>query len=154
MLTLEQHRFELHGSTYTQIFLNKYILHDLYLVKFMMWNHEYRGPTVKLYLDFRLWEGWARLTPMLFRGQLCNLAKLAQIEMENLNIPITVKRDWISPAIKFHNQIASAAISIKYSMKKLPQLYTTCRDNREEGTFLNSFYETSITLIPKPEKKI
>ena len=32
-LTLEQHRVELHVSTYTLIFFAKYILHDLWLVE-------------------------------------------------------------------------------------------------------------------------
>ena len=49
-LTLEQHRFELCGSTYTQIFSPIYttILHDMKLVESTMWNHKYSSLTMAL----------------------------------------------------------------------------------------------------------
>ena len=54
-LTLEQHRFGLHGSTYMRIFSNKFVL-EYYTVhgwlNWRMWNCGYRGLTVKLYTDF------------------------------------------------------------------------------------------------------
>ena len=41
----------------------------------------------------------------LFKDQLCNLEKPAQLETENLNIPITIKRELSSLRRKFHNHI-------------------------------------------------
>lgn len=57
------------------------------------------------------------------------------------------------PWRKFHIPIVLSVISIKYSINKSFQSYKICPDNRKEGTFPDSFYETSISLIPKLEKE-
>ena len=54
-------------------FFNKYILQYYTIWGWLnprLWNHLYRGPTVKLHADFQLCSGLAPLTPTLFRGQL------------------------------------------------------------------------------------
>ena len=87
----------------------------------------------------------------------CNLPRLNQKELENMNRPIT-------------------STGIKTVIKKLPtnkspgpdgftgKFYQTFREEltpillklfqiiAEEGTLPNSFYEATITLIPKPDK--
>ena len=58
-LTLEQHRFELHGFTYRWIFF-QLILHYCMIYGWLnlwMWNHRYGDLTVKLYADFPLCVG-------------------------------------------------------------------------------------------------
>ena len=59
-LTLEQHRFEQHKFTYTQIFFpTKYILHYCMIhccLNLWIWNFRYGGTTVKLHVDFHVWR--------------------------------------------------------------------------------------------------
>ena len=78
-LTLEQHGFELHGSTYMCIFfplstVPPYTeLHDPRLAEPTEANCGYRGRTVTLYANFQQGGGQGRgvalLTPTLFKGQ-------------------------------------------------------------------------------------
>lgn len=54
-LTLEQHRFDLHGSTNMEIFLNKCVLlYDTICTWLTSWmcNRGYRGTVAKIYMDF------------------------------------------------------------------------------------------------------
>ena len=53
-LTLEQHGFELHMSTYTWILKNKYTLQYIICssLNIQMKDHTYGGPTVRLYHGF------------------------------------------------------------------------------------------------------
>ena len=71
-LILEQHRFELCGSTYTQIFsLNnffRYTIHN-WLTPQML-NCGQGDLTVKFSGDFQLCGGSVLLTLLLFKGQL------------------------------------------------------------------------------------
>lgn len=56
-LSPEQHRFELYGFAYMQIFFSKYVLQYHSVLGWLtlgMWNHRYRGTTVKLYVNFQL----------------------------------------------------------------------------------------------------
>ena len=82
------------------------------------------------------------------------LPKLEQEEIENLNRPITRKEIEAViktfPRHKVQGQMASQGNSIKclknnsYSTKAVPK--------ERDGILPNSFYEASITLIPKPDK--
>ena len=83
-LTLEQHRFEQCGSTYTQIFFNSKHYSTIQSPVGWIWrcrttdmeepcirrNWVYRRAYHKLYRDFRQHGGSAPLTPVLFKGQL------------------------------------------------------------------------------------
>lgn len=46
--TLEPGGLELHGSTYTKVFCNKYVLHDLRLANLWMWKHRDGGANSKV----------------------------------------------------------------------------------------------------------
>ena len=91
--------------------------------------------------------------------EMYNLPRLNQEERENMNRPITSTE--IEPVI------------LKFPTNKSPgpdgftgKLYQTFREEltpillklfqkiAEEETLLNSFYEATITLIPKPDKDI
>lgn len=61
-----------------------------------------RRPGCKDVFGFSAVREMSAPTPLFFKDQLCNLEKPAQLETENLNIPVTIKR-------------------VKQSYKKTPQ---------------------------------
>ena len=86
-----------------------------------------------------------------------NFPKLNQEEIENLNRPITnteietVIRNL--PANKTPGPDSfTAEFYQKFREELTPILLKLFQKIAEEGKFLNSFYEATITLIPKPDK--
>jgi pyruvate carboxylase len=86
-----------------------------------------------------------------------NFPKLNQEEIENLNRPITsteieaVIRNL--PAKKRPNPDSFRAEFYQTFREELtPILLKLCQKISEEGKLLNTFYEATITLIPKPDK--
>ena len=87
-----------------------------------------------------------------------NFPKLNQEEIENLNSPI------ISTEIENRNQKSSnkkkspgpdgftAEFYQKFREDLTPILLKLFQEIAEEGKLPNSFYEATITLIPKPDK--
>ena len=67
-LTLEQHRLELHRSTFTDIFFPQEQI--LQYSAIHNWICGYRWLTIKLYTDFHLCGVCVPLAPALFKGQL------------------------------------------------------------------------------------
>ena len=83
--------------------------------------------------------------------------KLNQEETDNLNIPIT--RSEIQSAIKKYPTNKSpgpdgftGVFYQTYKEELIPILVKLFQKIEEEGTLAKSFYETTITLIPKPDK--
>ena len=87
------------------------------------------------------------------------LPKLGNRKKENLKTD-NQQRNWIvikklPPPKKnqVRDQMASEANSTKYFKEELvPILLKLFQKTEKEGKLLNSFYEASITLIPKPDK--
>ena len=86
-----------------------------------------------------------------------NLSKLNQEEIENLNRPITsmeietVIRNL--PANKSPGPDSfTAEFYQKFREELTPMLLKLIQKIAEEGKLSNSFYEATITLIPKPDK--
>jgi len=87
----------------------------------------------------------------------CNLQRLNQEQIENMNNPITSTE--IEAVIKnlpknkspgpnsFTEEFYQA-----FREELIPILLNLFQKISEEGTLLNSFYEATITLIPKPDK--
>ena len=77
LLTLEQHRFELHGSTYMQNFfqlIHITVLYDPQLAEFAgveWWIQRANCKITQRFEDFQQSRGMAPLIPVLFKGQLC-----------------------------------------------------------------------------------
>ena len=85
-----------------------------------------------------------------------NLLRLNQEEIENINRLITSTE--IETVIKIFqktkalDQMASQANSIKHLENVI--LLKIFQNIAEGGTLPNSFYEVTITLIPKPDKDV
>ena len=78
-----------------------------------------------------------------------NFPKLNQEEIENLTRPIT-STDFETvirnlPAAEFYQ---------KFREELTPVLLKLFQETAEEGKLSNSFYEATITLIPKPDKDV
>lgn len=87
------------------------------------------------------------------------LLKRTQKETVNLNSPVSIQETEFVfnnlPQKSLQVQIALLVNSIKHFKKKSYQFNTnSSRKIKKEMVFPNSFYETSITLIPKPDKVI
>ena len=87
----------------------------------------------------------------------CNLSKLNQEEVENLNLPITSTE--IKTVIKNLPKNKSTGpdgftgeFCQKFREKLTPILPKLFQKMAEEGKLLNSFSEATITLTPKPDK--
>ena len=86
-----------------------------------------------------------------------NFPNLNQEEIENLNRPITSTEMetviWNPPANKSPRQDGFIAeFYQKFREQITPILLKFFQKTPEEGKLPNSFYEATITLIPKPDK--
>ena len=74
-LIVKHHRFELQGSTYTQISssVNITVMYAPWLVESGDVAPRIWGPTIQLYTDFPLHGKSTHLTTTLLKGQLCIL---------------------------------------------------------------------------------
>jgi hypothetical protein len=83
--------------------------------------------------------------------------KLNQDQINNLNSPITPKEiETVTkslPSIKSPGQDGfSAEFYQTFKKDQIPILFKLFHEIETEGTLHNSFYEATITLIPKPHK--
>ena len=88
-----------------------------------------------------------------------NLPRLNQEEVENINRPITsTKIEPVTKNLPTKKSPGPDALTGKFYQafrKKLrPTLLKLFQNIAEEGTLPNSFYEATITLIPKPDKDV
>ena len=81
-----------------------------------------------------------------------NLPKLNQEETENLNRPITSTE--IETVIRNlpANKSPGPDFYQKFREELTPILFKTFQKIAEEGKMPNSFYKSTITVIPKPDK--
>ena len=86
-----------------------------------------------------------------------NFPKLNQEEIENLNRPITsmeieTNQKSSSKQKPRSRRLHSWILPKKFREELIPILLKLFQKIAEEGKLPNSFYETTITLIPKPNK--
>ena len=86
-----------------------------------------------------------------------NLAKLNQEEIENLNKPITsTEIETVIRNLQVNKSPDPDSFTAEFYQKfreELTAMLVKCFQKiAEEGKLPNSFYETTITLIPKPDK--
>ena len=86
-----------------------------------------------------------------------NFPKLNQEEIENLNRPITnTEIKTIIRNLPTNKSLGSDGFTAEFYQKfreeLTPILFKLFQKIAEEGKLPNSFYETTITLIPKPDK--
>ena len=85
-----------------------------------------------------------------------NLPRLNQEEIENMNRPITsIEIETVIKNLptKVQEQMASQVNSIKHLEKSLhPSFSNSSKNLQRKETLPNSFYEATITLMPKPDK--
>ena len=96
------------------------------------------------------------LEKMEFLGKY-NLSKLNQEEIENLNRPITsMEIKTVIKNLPTNKSPGSDGFTgefyQKYSEQLAPILFKLFQKISEESKLPNSFYEATITLIPKPDK--
>lgn len=76
--------------------------------------------------------------------------------MHNLNYSIIIKKTKflfleLSPKKSWGSDGFNGEIFVRFKKKLAPILHNLFHNTEEEGTLSNSFYEASITLIPKPK---
>ena len=86
-----------------------------------------------------------------------NFPKLNQEEIENLNRPITsTEIEIVIKNLLANKSPGPEGFTAEYYQKfredLTPILLKLFQKTAEEGKLLNSFYEATITLIPKPDK--
>ena len=87
----------------------------------------------------------------------CNLPKLNQEEIENLNRPITsTEIETVIRNLPANKSLGPDSFTAEFYQKfreeLTPILSKLFQKTAEEGKLSNSFYEATITLIPKPDK--
>ena len=88
-----------------------------------------------------------------------NFPKLKQEEIENLNRPITsTEIETVTTNLPINKSPGSDGFTAefyqKFREKLTPILLKVFQKIAEEGKLPNSFYEATITLIPKPDKDV
>ena len=84
-----------------------------------------------------------------------NFPRLSQEELENINRPIT-SNETVIKNLPTNKSLGSDGFTGEFYQRfreeLTPTLLKLFQKTAEGGTFPNSFYEATITLIPKPDK--